>query len=118
LLGGGLAITRPFIMVVFVRKKKKQKEQLQLQLPYQQIMSLIGEGELKDAFEKLETALDGVSGKYHQQVILFKSRLAENEENINLGVVDTKDATLEQTRITKGVLALMGKLKEEFEIIS
>jgi hypothetical protein len=76
------------------------------------------QAKLQDALEKLESALNGVSGKYHQQVILFKSRLAENEENINLGVVDTKDATLEQTRITKGVLALMGKLKEEFEIIS
>jgi hypothetical protein len=118
LLGGGLAILGLLLWLFLFVKKKKQKEQLQLQLPYQQIMSLIGEGELKDALEKLETALDGVSGKYHQQVILFKSRLAENEENINLGVVDTKDATLEQTRITKGVLALMGKLKEEFEIIS
>jgi LPXTG-motif cell wall-anchored protein len=118
LLGGGLAILGLLLWLFLFRKKEKQKERLQLQLPHQQIMGLIGEGELKDALEKLETALDGVSDKYHQQVILFKSRLAENEENINQGVVDTKDATLEQTRITKGVLALMGKLKEEFEITS
>jgi LPXTG-motif cell wall-anchored protein len=67
LLGGGLAILGLLLWLFLFVKKKKQKEQLQLQLPYQQIMSLIGEGELKDALEKLETALDGVSGKYHSR---------------------------------------------------
>lgn len=114
----GLVLLGGLLWLFLFRKKQKQKELIKLQLPYQEIMGLIGAGELKDALEKLETSLNGVSDKYHQQVILFKSRYAENEENINLGVVDTKDATLEQTRITKGVLALMGKLKDEFEIIS
>jgi hypothetical protein len=78
-------ITRRFTLVVLIPQKAKAKRTIKLQLPYQEIMGLIGAGELQDALEKLELALNGVSDKYHQQVILFKSRLAENEENINLG---------------------------------
>ncbi len=104
------------LLLFFYRRKQKQQELLQLRLPYQEVTRLVGEGEQEQALQILESALDGVSDKYHQQVVLLKSRIAENEENLMAGVVETKEATLVRNQVSQSILNLLSKLRKEFQI--
>ncbi len=113
-LGAGLLFL--LLLLLFYRRKQKQQELLQLRLPYQEVTRLVGEGEQEDALEILENALNGVSDKYYQQVVLLKSRIAENEENLMAGVVETKEATLVRNQVSKSILNLLSKLRDEFDI--
>lgn len=115
-IGGGSALLLLLVFLFLYRRRRRKQEVIRLSLPYQKIIDLIGEGEIEEALEILQNSLKDVSDKHYQQVILLKSRLAENEEKYQAGVIETKESTLQQNRITQSVLSLMSKLKEEFEI--
>lgn len=104
LLGGGL--------VLFWRRRRQEAQMVE-QLPLEEVRTLIGDGRLSEAMDKLEAAFQIKQGKTYRQVILLNARLENHEEKSRKGILDNDEITRERNRITDDLLALLEKYRRD-----
>lgn len=102
----GLVAVAGGSLAIFRRRRKQDEEQIQ-QLPLDNIRSLIGDGRLLEAMDKLEAAFQNKQGKTYREVMLLKARLESHEEKSRKGILDNDEITRERNRITDDLLALL-----------
>ncbi len=114
-LGGGLGLLA-ILGLWWWRRRNQQKEQVQLELSYSEITDMVGQGELGSALLLLQQTLRGKSDRYYREVVQYQARLNRNEEQLRTGVIDNREANLEQNKIRFAVLKMLEKVKKAFDL--
>lgn len=94
--------------------RRRQEAQMIEQLPLEEVRTLIGDGRLLEAMDKLEAAFQIKQGKAYRQVILLKARLENHEEKSRKGILDNDEITRERNQITDDLLALLEKYRRMY----
>lgn len=114
--GGIILALLVVILLLFLKKKRASTEQKDLEKliknhPLEGAIALIEEDKLKEALDVLDIFLKHKDEELFQEIILLKSRLSGNTNNLNKAIISNEDATTELNNIKLSTLDVVTRSK-------